>query len=86
MRKAGDSLEAVLSRHPAVRECRVLARAHPQLGEIPVAEVVPADSEHAPLKSELIAHCRAELPTYKVPRELRFVAELERTITGKVKR
>jgi long-chain acyl-CoA synthetase len=86
MKFFAEEVEAVLARHPAVRECRVLARAHPRLGEIPVAEVVPADSEHAPRKSELIAHCRAELPTYKVPRELRFVAELERTVTGKVKR
>jgi long-chain acyl-CoA synthetase len=86
MKFFAEEVEAVLARHPAVRECRVLARAHPQLGEIPVAEVVPADAAHPPRMSELIAHCRAELPTYKIPRELHFVAELEHTVTGKVKR
>jgi long-chain acyl-CoA synthetase len=86
MKFFAEEVEAVLARHPSVRECRVLARAHPQLGEIPVAEVVPADAAHPPRKSELIAHCRAELPTYKIPRELHLVAELEHTVTGKVKR
>jgi len=86
MKFFAEEVEAVLARHPAVRECRVFARAHPRLGELPVAEVVPADPARPPHKSELIAHCRAALPTYKIPRELRFVAELERTVTGKVKR
>jgi len=86
MKFFAEEVEAVLARHPAVRECRVFARAHPQIGEIPVAEIVLADPAQQPRKSELIAHCRAELPTYKIPRELRFVAELERTVTGKVKR
>jgi acyl-coenzyme A synthetase/AMP-(fatty) acid ligase len=64
----------------------VLARQHPQLGEIPVAEVVLADPAHEPKRNELLAHCRVRLPAYKVPRELHFVTALERTITGKVKR
>lgn len=81
-----EEVEAVIARHPAVRECRVFARQHPQLGEIPIAEVVLADPAHEPRKSELLAHCRAELPRYKIPRELHFVAPLERTVTGKLKR
>jgi long-chain acyl-CoA synthetase len=86
MKFFAEEVEGVLARHPAVRECRVLARQHPQLGEIPIAEIVLTDPAHEPRKSELLAHCRAELPAYKVPRELRFVAALARTATGKVKR
>jgi long-chain acyl-CoA synthetase len=86
MKFFAEEVEAVLARHPAVRECRVFARQHPQLGEIPVAEVVLADPAHEPRKGELLAFCRAELPPYKVPRELRFVGALERTVTGKLKR
>ena len=86
MKFFAEEVEGVLARHPAVRECRVFARTHPQLGEIPVAEVVLADPAQQPRKNELLAHCRTELPTYKIPRELHFVAELERTVTGKVKR
>jgi long-chain acyl-CoA synthetase len=86
MKFFAEEVEAVIARHPAVAECRVSARAHPQLGEIPVAEVVLADPAREPRKSELLAHCRAELPSYKIPRELRFVVELAHTVTGKVQR
>jgi long-chain acyl-CoA synthetase len=86
MKFFAEEVEAVLLRHPAVRDCRVFARQHAQLGEIPVAEVVPADPDAPPAKNALVAHCRAELPTYKIPREIQLVAELERTVTGKVKR
>ena len=55
-------------------------------GRRPVAEIVPEDPEHAPARAELIAACRAALPTYKVPREFRIVAALARTPTGKVQR
>jgi long-chain acyl-CoA synthetase len=86
MKFFAEEVEAVIARHPAVAECRVSARAHPQLGEIPIAEIVLADPAREPRKSELLAHCRAALPSYKIPRELRFVAELARTVTGKVQR
>jgi long-chain acyl-CoA synthetase len=86
MKFFAEEVEAVIARHPAVRECRVLAREHPQLGEIPIAEVVLVDPAHELRRGELLAHCRAELPPYKIPRELHFVAELERTVTGKLKR
>ena len=86
MKFFGEEVEDVLAQHPAVRECRVFGRLHPQLGEIPVAEIVPADPAHEPRKSELLAHCRERLPVYKIPRELHFVAQLEHTATGKLKR
>jgi long-chain acyl-CoA synthetase len=86
MKFFAEEVESVLAQHPAVRECRVLARIHAQLGEIPVAEIVLADPAHEPRRSALLAHCREQLPAYKIPRELRFVPELERTVTGKVKR
>jgi acyl-CoA synthetase (AMP-forming)/AMP-acid ligase II len=81
-----EEVEDVIARVPGVRECRVIAREHAQLGEIPVAEIVPDDPAHAPARSDLIAACRAALPTYKVPREFRIVEALARTATGKVQR
>jgi acyl-CoA synthetase (AMP-forming)/AMP-acid ligase II len=86
MKFFSEEVEDAIARHPGVRECRVRAREHAQLGEIPVAEIVPADPEHPPSRAELNATCRAALPAYKVPREFRIVAELERTATGKVQR
>ena len=81
-----EEVEEVLARQPGVRECRVTAREHPRLGEIPVAEIVADDPGHPPPRGALLAACRAALPAYKVPRELRVVASLERTATGKVQR
>jgi acyl-CoA synthetase (AMP-forming)/AMP-acid ligase II len=81
-----EEVEEVIARVAGVRECRVRAREHAQLGEIPVAEIVPDDPERAPPRAALIAACRAALPAYKVPREFRIVAALERTATGKVQR
>jgi len=81
-----EEVEDVIAAQPGVRACRVLAREHPRLGEIPVAEIVPEDPAHPPPRAELVAACRAALPVYKVPREFRVVAELARTATGKIRR
>jgi long-chain acyl-CoA synthetase len=86
MKFFSEEVEEVIARHPGVRECRVFARDHAQLGEIPVAEIVPEDPARAPARAELIAACRAALPAYKVPREFRIVPALSRTATGKVQR
>ncbi len=86
MKFFAEEVESVLARHPAVRQCRVFSRVHPRLGEIPVAEIVLEGARPEPPRGELLALCREELPAYKIPRELRFVAELEHTLTGKVKR
>jgi long-chain acyl-CoA synthetase len=86
MKFFSEEVEEVLARQPGVRECRVFAREHEKLGEIPVAEIVPDDPARAPARAELIAACRAALPTYKIPREFKIVAELARTATGKVQR
>jgi acyl-coenzyme A synthetase/AMP-(fatty) acid ligase len=86
MKFFGEEVEAVLALHPGVRESRVFAREHPQLGEIPVAEIVALDPAAPPSREELVAHCRAGLPGYKVPREFRVVDALPRTETGKLAR
>ena len=81
-----EEVEEVIARLPGVRECRVRAREHAQLGEIPIAEIVAEDPERAPPRAALVAACRAALPAYKIPREFRIVAALERTATGKLQR
>jgi len=81
-----EEVEAVLDAHPAVRRSRVFARAHPRLGDVPVAEIVAADPAQPPATAALIAWCRERLPTYKIPRELRVVEALAMTATGKLAR
>ena len=52
------------------------------------ADVVlrPGFAADAPLDEALRLHARAATAAYKAPRSLRFVDELPRTATGKVRR
>ena len=77
-------VEDALYRHPDVLACAVVARPDPKWGETPVAfvELKSGASVTAP---ELVAHCRALLAGYKVPREVRFEA-IPKTSTGKIQK
>jgi acyl-coenzyme A synthetase/AMP-(fatty) acid ligase len=58
----------------------------PEMGEAVKAVVQLTDgaSASAELAEELIAHCRAELASYKCPRTVDFVADLPRDDNGKL--
>jgi long-chain acyl-CoA synthetase len=86
MKFFSEEVEAALDRHPAVRMSRVSPRAHPHLGEVPVAEIVLAPGAEAPAREALVAFLREQLADYKIPREFRVTASLERTATGKLQR
>jgi acyl-CoA synthetase (AMP-forming)/AMP-acid ligase II len=86
MKFFAEEVEAVLDAHPGVRESRVFARPHAHLGQIPAAEFVAVDAAHPPEKAALLAHCRAQLPAYKIPREFRQVEALAHTSSGKLRR
>ena len=82
---APAEVEAVLERHPAVAEVLVEGRPDPQWGEAVAARVVlRSGAEVGP--DELRRFCRAHLAAFKVPREFRFVADLPRTSSGKLRR
>ena len=86
MKFFAEEVEAVLDAHPGVRRSRVRAREHAHVGEIPVAEIVAATPGSPPERRELVAHCRAALPAYKVPRAFEVVDDLPLTETGKLRR
>ena len=86
MKFFSEEVEAVLDAHPGVRRSRVFAREHAHLGEIPIAEVEPSDAAHPPTRAELTAHCRAQLPPYKIPRDFKIVEAFPETATGKLAR
>ena len=48
MKFFSEEVEAVLDAHPLVRRSRVFAREHAHLGEIPIAELEPADAAQPP--------------------------------------
>ena len=66
-------VEDALYRHPDVLACAVVARPDPKWGETPVA-FVELRRGASVTAAELVAHCRALLAGYKVPREIRFEA------------
>jgi acyl-coenzyme A synthetase/AMP-(fatty) acid ligase len=57
-----------------------------EMGEAVKAVVLPVDTAAAgpDLEAELLAHCRADLATYKCPRSVDFVDELPRDESGKL--
>lgn len=81
-----EEVEAVLRTHPGVKAARVSGRAHPALGAMPAAEVIPADATAPPKAIELRKLCQERLSAYKVPLFYTFVSELPLTPSGKLRR
>ena len=86
MKFFAEEVEAVIDAHAAVALSRVRAEQHEKLGELPVAEIVLEPGAQAPPRRELVAHCRAHLPSYQVPRRFDVVDALPMTETGKLQR
>ncbi len=78
-------IERVLLRLPGVLEAGVVRRSDPTWGEVPVAVVVHTGEASA---DELKQACRQHLPSYKVPKDIVFVApdSLPRNPSGKIVR
>jgi long-chain acyl-CoA synthetase len=85
---APAEVEAVLLEHPAVKECGVVGRADHAAGEIPVAFVALRDgfTDSALLGEQLCAFVADRLTHYKQPREVRFIAAVPKTASGKILR
>jgi long-chain acyl-CoA synthetase len=77
-------VEAVIYKHPAVREVAVLGIPDPQWGELVMACVVlkPGMVLSA---NDLTSHCRQFLANYKIPRRVEFSdTELPKSGSGKI--
>lgn len=81
-------VESALMEHPAVLECAITGVPDEQRGQIIKATIVLAKG-HEPseeLVKELQNHVKRTTAPYKYPRLVEFVAELPKTISGKIKR
>ncbi len=81
---APAEVESVLEAHPAVIEAAVVGRPHAEWGEMVAAWVV-VEPGVAVDWDELVAHCRANLAAYKIPKQFERTGEpLPRTASGKL--
>ena len=81
-------VESSLGEHPAVAEGAVVPKPHEERGNIVKAYVVPsADAEPtAGTADDIQEHVRNELGAHEYPREIEFVEDLPKTVTGKIRR
>ena len=80
-------VEELLFTHPAVREAAVVGVPDDYRGEAVRAYVVlKEESKGKATGADIIQFCRANLASYKAPRDVTFVDELPKTLVGKVLR
>lgn len=81
-------IESILIEHPAVKESAVVASPDTVRGEVVKAFIVLAHdfSPSEVLIRELQEFVKERTAPYKYPRKIEFVAELPKTISGKIKR
>jgi malonyl-CoA/methylmalonyl-CoA synthetase len=79
-------VEAVILRHPLVHECVVIGVKDPEWGERVTAIVVlkPDSKEEDLTLEELREFCKAKLPGYQCPTQLKIIDKLEHNAVGKV--
>lgn len=81
-------VESALIEHPAVAESAVVASPDELRGEIVKAFVVltPGYEPSLELVKELQQHVKKTTAPYKYPREIEFIDELPKTVSGKIRR
>jgi acetyl-CoA synthetase/medium-chain acyl-CoA synthetase len=81
-------VESALLEHPAVVESAVVASPDPVRGEIVKAFVVlqPGQAAGDVLVYALQDHVKRVTAPYKYPREIEFVSDLPKTVSGKIRR
>jgi acetyl-CoA synthetase len=81
-------VESALMEHPAVLECAITAVPDPDRGQVVKATIILSKNYQAcdALAKELQDHVKKVTAPYKYPRIVEFVAQLPKTISGKIRR
>ncbi len=80
-----QQVENVLSKLEGVAECCVVGVEEPRWGQEILAAIQLAEG-HTLTEEEVMAFCQERLAAYKCPRLVRFVDELPKTATGKIRK
>ncbi|MFI1916903.1 hypothetical protein [Nocardia sp. NPDC020380] len=80
---ASREVEEILYQHPEVSEAAVVGIPHAHWIEAVTAIIVVRSGFH-PTADDLIAHCKARLAGYKVPKFIAFAADLPKNPSGKI--
>jgi benzoate-CoA ligase family protein len=80
-------IESVLLEHPAVSEGAVVGIPVEGLTKVKAFVIVKGDAPASDaLATELQEHCKSRLQRFQYPHVIEFVAELPKTVTGKIQR
>ncbi len=78
-------VEAQINALPGITDCALIGLPDPRWGEVGLAFVVTSGTQDW-TETTLRDALRAELASFKIPKYVRFVDQLPRTITGKVRK
>lgn len=81
---APKEVESAIYQLPGVREVAVIGVPDPVLGQSIKAFIVTDDA--ALTEKRVLAHCRANLEDFMVPKKIEFCSELPKTASGKIKK
>lgn len=81
-------VESVIMEHPACQEVACIGIPDPERGEVVKAFVVLAPGHEGSdvLAAEIQEHVKANTAPYKYPRQVEFIDELPKTVSGKIRR
>ena len=82
---APKEVEDVLRTHPAVADVSVYGIASEFFGE-EVAAAIRLKPDASLASSDIGAYCDGRLAKFKIPRQIRFVAEVPMTASGKIQK
>jgi fatty-acyl-CoA synthase len=78
-------VEGFLLRHPAIDQVQVIGVPDPRLSEVPCACIVPKPGEEV-TQEALVAFCRGQLASFKIPQYTVVVDGFPMTSSGKVQK
>ena len=78
-----NEVEDVLTQHPSVMEAAVVGKADDKTQERVCAYITVDESYE---EESVLAHCRANLTGYKIPKEINVIDELPKSTVGKILR